>query len=127
MNRLENGAGDEIKALINTMGSLLNSVLMLVQSGDLKRFSKKKRVAGEKGIMCELVDALLREVEETTRLIEYEKGFAEGYRVGFQEGLQEDRIIKIEMLRKVRQEGLSDELIARVASSSIEQVREWCS
>ena len=77
--------------------------------------------------MCELVDALLREVEETTRLIEYEKGFAEGYRVGFQEGLQEDRIIKIEMLRKVRQEGLSDELIARVASSSIEQVREWCS
>lgn len=77
--------------------------------------------------MCELVDALLREVEETTRLIEYEKGFAEGYRVGFQEGLQKGRKIKIEMLRKLRQEGLSDELIARVLSSSIEQVREWCS
>lgn len=45
--------------------------------------------------MCELVDALLREVEETTRLIEYEKGFAEGDRVGFQEGLQKGRKIKI--------------------------------
>lgn len=77
--------------------------------------------------MCELVDALLREVEETKRLIEYEKGFAEGYRVGFQEGLQKGRKIKIEMLRKLRQKGFSDELIARVASSSIEQVREWCS
>lgn len=70
-------------------------------------------------VMCRMVDDLLHEVEETTRLIEHEKAFAEGHT----EGRTEE---KLEMVRKLRQEGLSDELIARVSSSSVEQVREWC-
>ena len=36
--------------------------------------------------MCELVNELLREVEETTRILEHDKAFAEGYEEGLKEG-----------------------------------------
>ena len=65
--------------------------------------------------MCELVDELLREVEEKTRKLEHDKAFAEGRME-----------VRIAMVKKLRQEGLSDEVIARVASASVEQVKEWC-
>lgn len=86
----------------------------------LREKMKALKVIREGGsVMCRMVDDLLHEVEETTRLIEHEKAFAEGHT----EGRTEE---KLEMVRKLRQEGLSDELIARVSSSSVEQVREWC-
>ena len=75
----------------------------------------------EKGgsTMCELVDELLREVEETTRKLEHDKGYAEGYKEGRFEA-------RIAIVKRLRQEGFREEFIARVASTSIEQVKEWC-
>lgn len=64
--------------------------------------------------MCELVDELMREVEEKVRKQEHDKGFAEGRTE-----------VKIAMAKRLRKEGLSDEVIARVASASVEQVKEW--
>ena len=86
----------------------------------LKEKMQALKVIREGGsTMCKMVDDLLHEVEETTRLIEHEKGFAEGIQTGREE--------KIAMVRNMRQEGLSDEVIARVSSASVEQIRKWCS
>ena len=61
--------------------------------------------------MCELVDELMREVEEKVRKQEHDKAFVEG---------------KIAMVKILKQEGVSDEVIAKAASASVEQVNKWC-